>query len=59
VATSLDPFINEELDTLSVEVGIRWDLERPVETDYRKWNDYWSALSDFILLKYKHTGCRK
>jgi len=33
--------------------------KRPVETDYRKWNDYWSALSDFILLKYKHTGCRK
>jgi len=59
VAASLNSYTDEELDSLPEEVGIRWDLECPVKTDYKKWNDYWSALSDYMVLKYKYTNCRK
>ncbi len=47
------------IDNIPDEVGINWDIERPVKTDYKNWDEYWSALSNYMLEKYKNTYCRK
>jgi len=50
---------NLEVDNVPYEVGINWDIERPVEIEYKNWNEYWSAFSNYMLEKYKNTYCRK
>jgi hypothetical protein len=50
---------NLEVDNVPHEVGINWDIERPTETEYKNWNEYWSAFSNYMLEKYKNTYCRK
>jgi hypothetical protein len=59
VVTSLRPYTNKELDSLPEEVGINWNIERPIEKDYKSWNEYWIEFCSYIIEKYKHTNCRK
>jgi len=50
---------NLKVDNVSYEVEINWNIKRPVKTDYKNWDEYWLALCNYLLEKYKNTYCRK
>jgi hypothetical protein len=51
--------VETNFDSLPEEVGINWDIERPIEKDYKNWDEYWIEFCNYMVEKYKNTNCRK
>lgn len=50
---------NNAVDSLPEEVGINWDIERPIKKDYKNWDEYWIEFCNYMVEKYKNTNGRK
>ena len=46
-------------NNLPEEVGINWDIERPIEKNYKNWDEYWIEFCNYMVEKYKNTNGRK